>query len=72
MKHLLFGLAFFMGGLGLVLFNKPVAELNKAINDALWEGGSGSLKWYRTINKIVGTVLRIFGLLSIFDVAHLK
>lgn len=67
MKQILIGFAFFMVGLGLILFSRAVAELNKTVNDSLM-GGGPSLRWYQVGNKIVGTILGIIGLLLMFNI----
>ncbi len=70
MQQLLYGIAFLVCGLGLILLNKSIAELNQSVNK-LFGMGAVHLRWYRIGNIIAGVFLSVIGILFIFNIAKL-
>lgn len=71
MNPLLFGLAFFIVGFGLIIFNEPTARVTKAMN-GFFGMGSPSLRFYRIGLYISGALLGIYGLLFMLHIFNLK
>ncbi len=67
MSQVLLGLILFVCGLGFILFNKSVAQSQKALTN-LFGMGTPSLQFYRVGLYIVGTLLGTLGIVFIFFV----
>lgn len=65
MEQSLYGISFFLVGLGLVCFNKVVARHTKAVNE-LFGMGAPSIRLYRITACTAGAALMVVGLILLF------
>ena len=65
------GVTLLLAGLALILFNRPIAAMNKAAKDWFWMG-STSLRSHRVGTIVVGAIFALLGSLLLLGIAHVR
>jgi hypothetical protein len=65
------GIILLLAGVVLVLFNRPIAEVNKAAKDWFWMG-STSLRSHRVGTIVVGVIFALVGSLLLLGIARIR